>query len=106
MHCTGTSRKELFVRLGPYENGSKIKPPKEQKLDDVPPQSSDARKLRSAKKKLREKLEHLLCIRKQEAEVNEEEAMDTDTQSSSQGAEVNEEEMDTDTTQSSSSSLW
>jgi hypothetical protein len=68
-----------------------------------PPQSSDARKLRSAKKKLREKLEHLLCIRKQEAEVNEE-AMDTDTQSSSQVAEVNEEEMDTDT-QSSSSSL-
>jgi hypothetical protein len=33
--CTGTSKKELFVRLGPYENGSKIKPPKEQKLDDV-----------------------------------------------------------------------
>jgi hypothetical protein len=45
VHCTGTSRKELFVRLGPYENGSKIKNPKEQKLDDTPPQSSDARKL-------------------------------------------------------------
>ena len=53
--CTGTSKKELFVRLGPYENGSKIKPPKEQKLDDVPSTIIRCQKTTKCKKEITRK---------------------------------------------------